>query len=95
MPTYDTRADTAELDEPQRSPHRVMEVGWEERHEMIAVAAYFHAERRGFSPGQEAQDWWQAEAEIDRLLVSMTAARISREEYDRVGLRNALRLWVE
>lgn len=31
--------------------------------EMIAVAAYFRAERRGFAPGDELDDWFQAEAE--------------------------------
>lgn len=31
--------------------------------EMIAVAAYFRAEERGFAPGNEMMDWLQAEAE--------------------------------
>lgn len=31
--------------------------------EMIAVAAYFRAEQRGFEPGNELADWLQAEAE--------------------------------
>lgn len=31
--------------------------------EMIAVAAYFRAEQRGFAPGHEMDDWLQAEAE--------------------------------
>lgn len=35
------------------------------RHEMIARAAYFRAERRGFAPGHELDDWLGAEAEID------------------------------
>jgi hypothetical protein len=38
------------------------------RHELIAQAAYFLAERRGFQPGHEAQDWHAAEAEIDSAL---------------------------
>jgi hypothetical protein len=37
------------------------------RERMIAEAAYFRAERRGFEPGQEVADWLQAEAEITRL----------------------------
>ena len=40
----------------------------ESRRAMIAEAAYFHAERRGFAPGNETQDWLRAEAEIDALL---------------------------
>jgi hypothetical protein len=35
------------------------------RHEMIAQAAYFRAERRGFEPGHELEDWLAAEAEVD------------------------------
>lgn len=35
---------------------------------MIAEAAYFRAERRGFAPGSALQDWLEAEAEIERLL---------------------------
>ncbi|MEW5882587.1 MAG: DUF2934 domain-containing protein [Pseudomonadota bacterium] len=35
---------------------------------MIAQAAYYRAQRRGFAPGGELQDWLEAEAEIDRSL---------------------------
>lgn len=35
-----------------------------ELYEMIAEAAYYRAQRRGFTPGLEAQDWQQAEAEV-------------------------------
>lgn len=34
------------------------------RDEMIAVAAYFRAEKRGFAPGNELDDWLQAKAEL-------------------------------
>ena len=36
----------------------------EERHRLVAVAAYYHAEHRGFAPGCEMDDWIEAEAEI-------------------------------
>jgi hypothetical protein len=39
----------------------------EQRHFMIAEAAYFRAERRGFEGGYEWQDWMDAEAEIERM----------------------------
>ena len=39
-----------------------------ERERMIAVKAYYCAERRGFAPGHELEDWCEAEAEIDRQL---------------------------
>ena len=35
---------------------------------MVAEAAYYRAERRGFAPGAELEDWFSAEAEIERLL---------------------------
>jgi hypothetical protein len=44
---------------PQISP--------EQREHMIAEAAYFRAERRGFQGGDPLDDWLQAEAEIDRI----------------------------
>ena len=37
------------------------------RAQMIAEAAYFHAERRGFAPDNELADWLQAEADVDGL----------------------------
>ena len=40
----------------------------EERWKMIAVAAYHRAEKRGFAPGNELQDWTEAEKEIDKFL---------------------------
>ena len=35
-----------------------------ELYEMIREAAYYRAEKRGFAPGLEAEDWAQAEAEV-------------------------------
>jgi hypothetical protein len=66
----------------------------EERQQMISVAAYYRAERRGFAPGGAEQDWLEAEAEIDRLLAAIARQGITREAYERTGLRHALRLWV-
>jgi len=43
-------------------------VGTEKRDHMIAMAAYYRAERRGFAPGRELEDWCEAEAEIERQL---------------------------
>jgi hypothetical protein len=40
----------------------------EERQQMIALAAYLRAERRGFTPGAEMSDWLEAEAEVDARL---------------------------
>lgn len=38
----------------------------DERQRLIAEAAYYIAERRGFAAGCELDDWLQAEAEIER-----------------------------
>jgi hypothetical protein len=38
---------------------------WEERRERIQLVAYFRAERRGFEPGHDVEDWLTAEPEID------------------------------
>lgn len=37
----------------------------ESREARIAEAAYWRAERRGFTPGQELEDWLNAEREVD------------------------------
>jgi DUF2934 family protein len=39
----------------------------EMRRSMIAEAAYHIAERRGFQPGHEMEDWLHAEKEIDAV----------------------------
>ena len=36
-----------------------------DRQGMIATAAYFLAQRRGFVPGHEAEDWLAAERHVD------------------------------
>lgn len=49
---------------PAFSAQDDMRVKW------IAEAAYFIAERRGFSGGSPSDDWLEAEAEIDRMLAA-------------------------
>jgi hypothetical protein len=44
---------------------QVQGVSGEERQQWIATAAYFRAQRRGFAAGREAQDWLEAEREVD------------------------------
>jgi len=44
---------------------------WQEiRLQMIAEAAYYRAEHRGFAAGEALQDWLEAEKDIDRRLNS-------------------------
>ena len=50
-------------------------MGEQARRAMIAEAAYYHAERRGFAPGGEEHDWLRAEAEVDALLKTAAHGR--------------------
>jgi len=43
----------------------------EERRGMIAEEAYLKAEGRGFQGGSSVQDWLEAEAEIDAILMQV------------------------
>ena len=49
-------------------PSRAATVTAEERRQLIAAAAYYRAETRGFEPGHEDEDWLLAEREIDTIL---------------------------
>jgi Protein of unknown function (DUF2934) len=40
-----------------------------QRAALIAKAAYYRAEKRGFAPGHETADWLAAEAEVDAKLL--------------------------
>jgi len=44
------------------------------REHLIAVAAYFRAEQRGFAPGNEMSDWLDAEADVEHMLGSRAPA---------------------
>jgi hypothetical protein len=52
----------------------------DDRRAMIEQAAYFRAERRGFAPGHERDDWVAAELEVDQFLAASPVP----------GARNAL-----
>jgi hypothetical protein len=41
----------------------------EQRAALIAEAAFFRAEKRGFEPGHEVDDWLAAETEVDARLM--------------------------
>ncbi len=49
-------------------PAAAPSISAEERQNLIARAAYFRAEKRGFSPGCELQDWVEAETEVTQLI---------------------------
>jgi hypothetical protein len=65
--------DTAE----EREPHAITAAGLSgsrpeisdvARRDMIARAAYFRAEQRGFAPGDEVADWLAAERDVEFFL---------------------------
>lgn len=45
-------------------------VSLSKRATLIALSAYFRAERRGFTPGLKLEDWLAAEQEVDTLLAA-------------------------
>jgi hypothetical protein len=63
-----TRKATKKSTSPSKPGTSSIDITPEERWKMIAVAAYHKAEKRGFAPGHELQDWAEAEKEIDKLV---------------------------
>jgi len=49
-------------------PHSACRLSAEERQLLVEQIAYSCAEKRGFAPGEEWRDWFEAEAEVKRLL---------------------------
>lgn len=59
---------------------------------MIAIAAYYLAESRGFAPGGADDDWFAAEQVIDAMLAETTEADCAQECSIERRVRNALKL---
>jgi len=57
------------------------------RRRRVEESAYYRAERRGFAPGAELDDWYAAEAEQDEL--DANAADRTQHEGDSKGSRAA------
>jgi DUF2934 family protein len=53
---------------PEVSDEKPADLAPDELRRFIAEAAYFRAQKRGFTPGYELQDWVEAEAEVRRLI---------------------------
>jgi hypothetical protein len=49
---------------------KVTSLSTEQRNHYVEVAAFYIAERRGFTPGNPADDWRAAEIEVDRLIAT-------------------------
>jgi hypothetical protein len=63
-----TRA-TSRSAQPKTRPVPPALIDQDLRRGLIAQAAYYRAERRGFEPGHEAEDWLAAEGEVDAALM--------------------------
>lgn len=64
------------------------------RHEeMVAVAAYFRAEHRGFREGDPVADWLEAEAEIEHLLQARPGPGMSAKQLFQDRLETELAEW--
>jgi hypothetical protein len=51
------------------------ELSADERRALVEQAAYFRAQRRGFGPGHELDDWIAAEREIEQFLADSASLR--------------------
>jgi hypothetical protein len=60
--------------EPAASPGK-RTVNPDERHQMVALAAYYRAEQRGFVNGDPLRDWLEAEAEVTMRLQAVEVAK--------------------
>ncbi len=52
------------------------------REALVAEIAYFRAQRRGFEPGHEVEDWLAAEAEVDRPINNAPKRQTLRQTAD-------------
>jgi hypothetical protein len=53
----------------------------EDRVRLVELAAYFRAERRGFEPGRDMEDWFAAEAEIEAQLAAVPEKKPARRPH--------------
>ena len=64
VPALSKKGKTRAMSEPHEVPAQVPARGPEAERALIAELAYYRAERRGFAPGGELEDWLEAEAEV-------------------------------
>jgi Protein of unknown function (DUF2934) len=61
-------ADSRAANDNRIEKHSFVKSDSARRHTLIAEAAYRRAEQRGFEPGDDWQDWFAAEREVDTLI---------------------------
>ncbi len=69
-PAAKSKTPVAKTTTRPRKKTPAIKISQEQRLGMIAEAAYFKAEKRGFSGGDPVADWLAAESEVDALLSS-------------------------
>ena len=67
----------AALESPRSAPSAPTGIEPEVRRQMVAIEAYFLAERRGFAIGYEVEDWLAAEAVVEARLAQMGRAELT------------------
>ena len=67
-PPTDTAHTSVTRTPARESPSLLADPDGATRRELVAVEAYFLAERRGFTPGCELDDWLAAEAAVEARL---------------------------
>jgi hypothetical protein len=65
-----TQTKKAEKTRPKGNAVTESGLSEEERRRMVAEAAYYKAEQRGFVGGSAEEDWLEAEAEVNALRLS-------------------------
>jgi hypothetical protein len=68
QPSANVRRAASRSPRPKSAAKAPVPIDPDQRRALIAQAAYFRAERRGFAPGYEAEDWLAAESEVDTAL---------------------------
>ena len=64
VPALSKKSSVRAMSGPAAVPAHVPVREPEAEHALIAELAYYRAERRGFTPGGELEDWLEAEAEV-------------------------------
>ena len=70
IPVVRKRAPRKAIAPGELTPPLARFVDPEQRAALIAEAAFYRAEKRGFAPGHEMDDWIAAESEVDAKLLS-------------------------
>lgn len=72
MGKYNSAGQTKTGEQPQQA-RQGSDASAIPREQLISEAAYYKAEQRGFQPGNEMTDWFEAESDVDRMLRSVSA----------------------